>query len=156
VELKDKANGRSLGTHLYSMWLNPKKIEHEGKTYEIALRARRDYRPYFVRLNKANEEEHPNVHLAKDYSSWVQLIVPDQKIDREEHIYMNTPLRYAGETFFQANMSHDPVTGIYTTGLQVVRNPGWRLPYLSCFFVALGMLIHFGIHLVGFVTRRVA
>ena len=44
----------------------------------------------------------------------------------------------------------------FTTGLQVVKNPGWLLPYFSCFFVALGMLIHFGIHLVGFVSRSIA
>jgi ResB-like family len=150
VELKDKRTGRSLGTHLYSMLLKDKKIEHDGKTYEVSLRPRRDYRPYFVRLNKAEQVNQPNMKMAKDFSSWIQLIVPDSKIDRQEHIYMNAPLRYAGETFFQANMHRDPATGVYTTGLQVVRNPGWILPYCSCFFVALGMLIHFGMHLVGF------
>ena len=156
VELKDKATGRSLGTHIFSMWLKDKKIEHDGKTYEFSLRNRRGYRPFFVRLNKAEEKKQPNMEMAKDYSSWVQIINPERKENREVHIYMNAPLRYQGETFFQANMSRDPTTGVYTTGLQVVRNPGWILPYLSCFLVALGMLIHFGIHLVGFVNRRVA
>jgi hypothetical protein len=156
VELKDKATGKSLGTRVSSMWLDPEKLEYQGKTYEISLRNRREYRPFFMRLNKAEEKKQPNMEMAKDYSSWVQLIVPQRKEDREVHIYMNTPLRYGGETFFQANMSQNPDTGVYTTGLQVVRNPGWILPYLSCILVALGMLIHFGIHLVGFVTRRVA
>ena len=40
------------------------------------------------------------------------------------------------------------------TILQVVRNPGWLLPYVSCIFVAVGMLVHFGIHLIGFLSRR--
>ena len=111
VELKDKRTGRSLGTHLYSMLLKDKKIEHEGKTYEIALRPRREYRPYFVRLDKAEQVDHPNMpKLPKDYSSWITLIVPEHKINRKEHIYMNAPLRYAGETFFQANMHRDAKT----------------------------------------------
>ena len=42
------------------------------------------------------------------------------------------------------------------TVLQVVRNPGWLMPYFSCALVSLGMLVHFGIHLVGFLRRRAA
>jgi hypothetical protein len=42
------------------------------------------------------------------------------------------------------------------TSLQVVRNPGWTLPYISCALVALGMLVHFGLHLVQFLMRRLA
>ena len=40
------------------------------------------------------------------------------------------------------------------TVLQVVRNPGWELPYLACAMVALGMLLHFGLNLVSFLNRR--
>jgi hypothetical protein len=29
------------------------------------------------------------------------------------------------------------------------------VPYVSCVIVAVGMLIHFGIHLIGFLRRRV-
>jgi len=36
----------------------------------------------------------------------------------------------------------------------VVRNPGWLMPYVSCILVAGGMLIHFGLHLIGFLRRR--
>jgi hypothetical protein len=43
--------------------------------------------------------------------------------------------------------------------LQVVYNPGQllknvTLAYIGCAMVALGMLIHFGIHLVGFLGKR--
>ncbi len=65
-------------------------------------------------------------------------------------IYMNNPLRYRGETFYQA--SFKPGDG--GTVLQVVRNPGWLLPYIACTLGALGMLIHFGMHLTRFVNRR--
>ena len=44
---------------------------------------------------------------------------------------MNQPLRYAGETFYQASFANDDRTSI----LQVVRNPGWLLPYIACAMV---------------------
>jgi hypothetical protein len=30
------------------------------------------------------------------------------------------------------------------------------MPYIACIMVALGMLIHFGLHLVGFLRKRAA
>lgn len=41
------------------------------------------------------------------------------------------------------------------TILQVVRNPGWTMPYLSCLIVGIGLLYHFGITLYKFIDRRV-
>ena len=38
--------------------------------------------------------------------------------------------------------------------LQVVHNPGWALPYLSCAIVGFGLLIHFGQTLYRFLQRR--
>ena len=64
---------------------------------------------------------------------------------------MNEPLRYRGETFYQADFDKKTET---QTILQVVRNPGWLLPYISCFLVTLGMMTHFGITLVNFLRRR--
>src|SRR5262245_41268481 len=63
---------------------------------------------------------------------------------------MNHPLRYAGETFYQSSFKPDD-SG---TVLQVVRNPGWLLPYVSCAMVAVGLLIHFGMRLVPAVRKR--
>jgi len=65
---------------------------------------------------------------------------------------MNNPLRHAGETFYQASFSPDE----RGTVLQVVRNPGWLLPYISCTMVTIGMLVHFGVRFAGSVRRKVA
>ena len=62
------------------------------------------------------------------------------------------PMRYAGETFYQSGV----LGGQKGTILQVVRNPGWLMPYISCVMVAAGMLLHFGQHLLVFLRRRVA
>jgi hypothetical protein len=37
-----------------------------------------------------------------------------------------------------------------------VRNPSWRLPYLACSLVALGLVMQFGLHLIGFIRKRSA
>jgi hypothetical protein len=69
---------------------------------------------------------------------------------REAEIYMNNPLRYQGLTFYQSTMS----AGEGRSGLQVVRNPSWLTPYFGCLIVGLGMLVQFGYHLIGFITKR--
>jgi ABC-type transport system involved in cytochrome c biogenesis permease subunit len=69
---------------------------------------------------------------------------------------MNNPLRYGGETFYQSQMEVDPTTGREFTGLSVVANAGWMIPYVACMIVATGLLAHFSIVLVRFLNRRTA
>ena len=71
---------------------------------------------------------------------------------------MNNPLRYSGLTFYQYQMTAGEMVeeaGVTPSStFQVVRNPSWLTPYLSCILVALGLLVQFGSHLLGFVRRR--
>jgi hypothetical protein len=60
-------------------------------------------------------------------------------------------LRHRGETLYQVGWDEETERG---TVLQVVRNPGWMLPYLSCAVVTLGMCVYFGLHLAGYLRRR--
>ena len=62
---------------------------------------------------------------------------------------MNNPLRYEGETFYQA--SYDPDDG--GSILQVVHNPSWLTPYFSCVLVALGLSCNSS-HLIPFLKRE--
>ena len=48
---------------------------------------------------------------------------------------MNHPLRYRGETFYQAGFQPDDRATI----LQVVHNPSFIAPYLACVIVAAGI-----------------
>jgi hypothetical protein len=64
---------------------------------------------------------------------------------------MNNPLRYAGETYYQADWDHEDEKG---TILQVVHNPSWLTPYFSCVLVGAGLLVQFLSHLFGFATKR--
>jgi hypothetical protein len=64
---------------------------------------------------------------------------------------MNSPLRYAGETFYQADWDKEDEKG---TILQVVHNPSWLTPYFACVMVAAGLIVQFLTHLVGFARKR--
>ena len=90
----------------------------------------------------------------RNYSSDVRLVDPAHNVDRKVHIWMNNPLRYAGETFYQSKFDVDQGSRLEMTGLQVVKNAGWMLPYVACMIVATGMLAHFSIVLVRFLRRR--
>ena len=129
----------------------------DGKKFELALRAERDMRDFAIHLIKAEYDSHPGTQMAKKYASEIRLVNTKTGEDRRVRIDMNQPLYYAGETFFQAGMytkdTPDPATPSISI-LQVVRNPGWWMPYGSCLVVTLGMIVHFGMHLNRFLQRR--
>jgi len=127
------------------------------KTYEMALRFRRYYKPYTLHLIKFTHEVYPGTNRPKDFASRVRLVDPRHNEDRETVIYMNNPLRYDGHTFYQSGFNDEEVTGTGKTSfLQVVDNPAAWLPYVSCIMIGGGMLVHFSIALVGFLRRRLA
>lgn len=153
-----RKGGEELGTYLVSLHLpTPQRVEVDGKAYEIALRFKRYYKPYTVELLRFDHDKYLGTDIPKNYSSRVRLRDPRTETDREILIKMNSPLRYRGETFFQARFI--PLTPAHpweTTILQVVDNPGWLLPYVACLIGAAGMLVHFGIGLITFLRKRLA
>jgi hypothetical protein len=151
--IKDKQTGKVIGTYLGSPVLNPEKVVIDGKKYEMALRFRRDYKPYRILLKEFKFDRYQGTEIAKNYSSLVRLIDPTRGVDREVLIRMNEPLRYEGETFYQQGFNEQTEKA---TVLQVVRNPAWTWPYVACFLVTFGMMVHFGLHLQGFLKRRAA
>jgi hypothetical protein len=152
VTFLEKGTGKKLNTYLFSVDLMPQPVVVGGKTYEVSLRPERSYKPYAIELLKFDHKLYAGTSTPKDFRSTVRLTDPARGEDRKVDIYMNHPLVYQGETFYQSSW----IPGDRGTILQVVRNPGWPLPYLSCALVTLGMAIHFGIHLNGFLQRRAA
>lgn len=153
VTFRKKGGGEKLGTFLVSVWLDPQPIPLDGKPYELALRFKRTYKPYTMHLISFRFDRYLGTNTPKNYSSQVRLTDPERSEDREVLIWMNHPFSYCGETFYQADFDKKTEK---TTVLQVVRNPGSALPYISCSLVVLGMLVHFGIRLNGFLARRAA
>jgi len=150
IEILPK-DGSSLGTWLVSDALGaPQTFACGGRTWMIRLRPSRYYKPYSVTLQKFTHEKYGGTEIPKNFSSKVTLIDPERSVDRDILLYMNHPLRYRGETFYQAGFQPDDSATI----LQVVHNPTFIAPYVACVIVAAGLLVQFGFHLVGFSRQR--
>jgi hypothetical protein len=142
----------SLGIWLVSPWIDrPQSFDYAGRTWQLVMRSKRYYTPYTMTLLQVKNDVYPGTDIPKNFSSQVR-IHDETKGDRDVLIYMNNPLRYGGLTYYQYQMNK--ANGLSV--LQVVRNPSWRLPYIACALVALGLLIQFGLHLVGFIRKRSA
>ena len=149
IEVFD-ANDISKGIWLVSNVIDerfPKQtIETDSQSLEIALRFKRYYHPFTVELIDFTHEKYPGTDIPFNFSSEVFINDLDQNIKQKALIYMNNPLRYGGLTFYQASFANEDKTSI----LQVVRNPGWLLPYISVLLMGLGMCFQFGMHFIKF------
>jgi len=143
----------SVGSFLVSGYLTrPQQFTHAGRTYQLELRPERFYKPFSLHLIEFRHDRYPGTQIPKDFSSLVRLQRPDTGEDRQVRIYMNNPLRYNGETYYQASFDKDD----QGTVLQVVRNPSWLTPYFACVIVSLGLLYQFFSHLFKFAAKRKA
>ena len=167
IELIDKETSESLGVFLVSQIISDREIlvpsstskdlydsvDVAGKKYEFGLKLHREVKPYWVQLEDVRQVTYSGTATPRDYSSFIRIIDPETGEDRRERVWMNNPLRYRGETFYQSNYSALP-GGKEMTGIQVVRNSGWLIPYVACSITALGMLAHFMGTLTRFLRRR--
>jgi ResB-like family len=143
----------SLGTWLVSEFVEqPQDFTANHRTYQLALRPRRHYKPYSIQLLKFQHDVYPGTDppIPKNFSSRILLQRPQTGEKREVLIYMNSPLRYAGETYYQSGFDPDNQGTI----LQVVHNPSWLTPYLSCVLVGVGLVVQFATHLLGFTRKQ--
>jgi len=140
-----------MGTWLVSPLLGaPQTFAIGNHTWELVLRLKRTYQPFSLQLLEVKHDVYPGTDIPKNFSSRVHVTDENGKNDRDVVIYMNNPLRYGGLTFYQYQMN----AASHMTVLQVVRNPGWLLPYIACAMVGLGLAIQFGISLAGFIRKR--
>ncbi|MCP4193208.1 MAG: cytochrome c biogenesis protein CcsA [Planctomycetaceae bacterium] len=129
------------------------EIEVDGKVYDAQLRFVRNYKDYTVELLDVSKDDYIGTTIPRNYSSDIKLTDDSRGVDRELTIWMNNPWRYAGETFYQSGWQMDAAGNEYTT-LQVVRNQGWMIPYVSCMVCLVGLLAHFSGVLVRFLDRQ--
>ncbi len=145
------AGGRSFGIWLVSTDLGaPQGFTYEGRSYRLLVRSRRIYLPYAITLKKFSHDVYPGTDIPKNFSSLIHLSNPNSGEERDVLIYMNQPLRYDGKAFYQASFGKGDTLSV----LQVVGNPGWLIPYISCVLVTIGLLLHFGITLRRSIRRR--
>ena len=141
----------SLGTWLVSEYIErPQQFTYNNHTYKLELRPRRFYNPFTIRLLEFRHDLYAGTDIPKNFSSRIQLQRPDTGENREVKIYMNNPLRYSGQTFYQASFDQDD----HGTIFQVVHNPSWLTPYFACILVGAGLVVQFMTHLLGFSFKR--
>jgi len=151
-------------TWLVSPWLADQKITVGGQEYRLAFRSTRFYfgrdlanEPFQMTLLKTTHEVYPGTNIPKNFQSRVRVENKTTGENREVDIFMNSPLRYEGLTFYQYQMGRDEIDQARgTSTLQVVRNPSWLAPYIGCIIVGIGMTWQFMYHLLGFTRRRSA
>ena len=146
----DEAVGTWLVSTAFDEKTPPQLLTYGGRDYEIALRFKRSYLPYRIELIDFSHDLYPGTDIPKNYSSLVRIRNQDTGVDRQTLIYMNNPLRYEGLAFFQYSFANNDTTTVF----QVIRNPGWLIPYISVVLVSAGLLVQFGFHLVRFVKSR--
>ena len=125
-------------------------VDTGDRSFEIALRFTRHYYPFEIELIDFKHEKYPGTEVPFNFSSEVKVTHQDSTKNQKALIYMNHPLRYEGLTFFQASFANQDKTSIF----QVVRNPGWLLPYLSVLLMGLGMCVQFGMHFFKFLRKQ--
>lgn len=144
----------SLGTWLVSNLLDerfpPQLVQLDGETWDLSLRFKRHYYPFEVELIDFSHDKYPGTEIPFNFSSEVVVHHADSSKTQKALIYMNHPLRYEGFTFYQASFANDDRTSVF----QIVRNPGWLLPYVSVLLMGLGLAIQFGMHFFRFLRKR--
>ncbi len=151
VTLYKKGTSETVGSFTTSVWLKSShSVVANNKAYDMSLRFARSYKPFSLYLKDFEFDRYPGTEIPKNFASTVQIQDPANSVNREVKIWMNHPLRYGGETYYQASYKPDE-TG---TVLQVVENPGWLLPYISCILVTLGLILQFGFSLSRSLKRR--
>ena len=170
VQLADRKSGEDLGVFLVPQFLNDRSqlfMEVDGdvcdsiKTsfgqWRLQLRFRREYKTYEVKLDDVRRINYSASETPRDYSSFVTFTDESTGAEQPGRIWMNNPVRYRGETFYQSNYSKVQLADgsiSEMTGLQVVENAGWLIPYVACVLAFWGMLAHFGGTFVRFADRH--
>ncbi len=152
VEIISKS-GEPLGTWLVSQALKDfvDTVTVDGKEYALALRFKTEYKPYSLKLNDVKAEYYTGTEKPRWFSSKIELTDLESKSTTEHEIHMNNPLRYDGETFYQANYIRDGSQEI--SAIQVVKNQGWMIPYICCMFTVVGLVGQFGSSLLAHLQK---
>jgi len=120
-------------------------LRYEKRLYEV---------PFKIVLDDFLKEEHPGTSMPMRFVSTVRKV--EDEAEEKIVIKMNHPLRHKGFTLFQAGFgpseNDPPGTGVYSV-FAVWRNPADQWPLWACVMVGVGMLGHFVMKLVLYLSR---
>ncbi len=134
------AAGKYLGTWLVSPFLpDSQTFSVAGREWKILLRPERTYLPVTLTLQGIKNDLYPGTDIPRNFVSRVRVSGPKAKEYRDVAIAMNEPLRIGQFTFYQYQMNLAGKSSVF----EVVKNPGWSVPYFACLMMGVGMTAHF-------------
>ena len=130
------------------------KVTIGDTDYFFFLQFERSFLPHQVKLMKTSRKDYIGTSTPRDYRSVIEISGAEGEEPEEFTVWMNNPLRFNGETYYQTG--HQPLgDGRAMSTLSVVNNQGWMLPYIACMIVMFGMFAQFGQTLFKFLDRAV-
>ena len=133
--------GRWLVSNVFEERFPEQEFTIDGTRYAVGLRFKKTYLPFTITLLKFNHDRYPGTNIPSNFSSMVKVEHVSNGDEREVMIFMNNPLRYEGMTFYQASFAKQDTASMF----QVVRNPGWLVPYIACILVSIGLVWQFSV-----------
>ena len=151
----ESTEDQSLGVYLVSQTVFENgyadTIKVADKDYQIGLRYKTIYKPYSLSLKDTRAEYYVGTDIPSWFSSDFVINDVESGISSDQTIWMNNPLRYRDETFYQVRYSVGDDKTEYS-GIQIVKNKGWMIPYVCCMFVVVGLVVQFQQSLSKFLT----
>lgn len=134
---------------LYGPVGDPVTATVEGKIYAFTLVREIWPMPFRVQLDESVGEYYPGTQKPSSFMSQITRIADEG--EKKFTIKMNEPMRYGGYTLYQARWSGE--TERPQSGFAIVKNPSDQWPKWSLYVSMLGLFIHFGVKLVGFISQ---
>lgn len=122
----------------------------DGKIYGFRMVREIWPMPFRVHLDESIGEYYPGTMKPSFFQSKITRLAGDG--EKKFTIRMNEPMRYGGYTLYQARWSGE--TAVPQSGFAIVKNPSDQWPKYSLYVSILGLMIHFGMKLFGFIGRK--
>jgi ResB-like family len=148
VTLIDRQTSTRSDGLLHGLATQPMPANFGGRNWAVELRREQHPLPFTLELQKFTKQDHPNMEMAKAFSSDVR--VTQGTSMRPVKISMNEPLREGGLVLYQSSWgpaNAPPGTPVFST-LSVVQNPADQFPLYACIVIALGLALHYSRKLV--------
>ena len=124
------------GNHWWAQ-INPKMgdlafqpIRMDGRLWGATLRPEREYLPYSIELLGIANEFYQGTDIPFNFESEI-LLKMEQNQTRRALVYMNTPLRHEGKTFYQYQMNKAQITLFFKLS---ATQAGWFLILLAFWY----------------------
>ncbi len=137
--LKTEKTGQETSTPRWISYGDSAEVQLAGHKLLVRYGPRYISLPFALRLNQFDVGKYPGTQRAMAYTSDVQLLDPNKKLNKQISISMNEPLTHQNFTFYQASFQETENGPISV--LSVGRDPGRTAKYLGSILLVLGIII---------------